>query len=224
MFGLCSEGPDFRPQQPQAHLHQTMIEMGKDDIVASHTQGRIKNDGTHDFSMRMSQSFSALRVVGTVTMASSNTVPSGNVISETPSAGTLVNSGSAVNLTVSTGSATLVSIAVTPTSPSIAKGLTQQFTATGTYSDNSTQNLTNSVTCPGKSLPAGAIEDSVLGRIREARRGICDLREWEQLDRKRQVEALQSSIGRIGYNGVTRQITVRFHPHQTTAAGEESQA
>jgi hypothetical protein len=33
--------------------------------------------------------------------------------------------------------ATLQSIAVTPASPSIAKGLTQQFTATGTYSDSS---------------------------------------------------------------------------------------
>ena len=38
--------------------------------------------------------------------------------------------------------ATLQSIAVTPANPSIAKGLTQQFTATGTYSDSSTQNLT----------------------------------------------------------------------------------
>ena len=37
------------------------------------------------------------------------------------------------------------SIAVTPASPSIAKGLTQQFTATGTYTDNSTANLTTSV-------------------------------------------------------------------------------
>ncbi len=37
---------------------------------------------------------------------------------------------------------TLQSIAVTPASPSIAKGGTQQFTATGTYSDNSTQNIT----------------------------------------------------------------------------------
>jgi len=44
------------------------------------------------------------------------------------------------------GSASLVSIAVTPANPSIAKGATQQFTATGTYSDNSTQNLTSSVT------------------------------------------------------------------------------
>ncbi len=44
------------------------------------------------------------------------------------------------------GLPTLVSIAVTPTSPSIAIGNTQQFTATGTYSDNSTQNLTSTAT------------------------------------------------------------------------------
>ena len=41
--------------------------------------------------------------------------------------------------------ATLTSIAVTPANPSIPKGATQQFTATGTYSDGSTQNLTSSV-------------------------------------------------------------------------------
>jgi hypothetical protein len=44
------------------------------------------------------------------------------------------------------GPPTLVSIAVTPTNPSIAKGTTKQFTATGTYSNNTTQDLTNSVT------------------------------------------------------------------------------
>ncbi len=38
--------------------------------------------------------------------------------------------------------ATLQSIAVTPANPSIAKGVTQQFTATGTYSDSSTANVT----------------------------------------------------------------------------------
>ena len=41
---------------------------------------------------------------------------------------------------------TLVSIAVTPTNPSIAAGTTRQFTATGTYSDGSTQNLTSTAT------------------------------------------------------------------------------
>jgi len=47
-------------------------------------------------------------------------------------------SGSAT-LTVTT--ATLTSITVSPANPTIALGLSQQFTATGTYSDNSTQPL-----------------------------------------------------------------------------------
>jgi hypothetical protein len=44
-------------------------------------------------------------VLGTVTTASSNTVPAGNVISESPVAGTQVNPGSAVNLVFSSGPA-----------------------------------------------------------------------------------------------------------------------
>src|ERR1019366_7671957 len=40
----------------------------------------------------------------------------------------------------------LVSIAVTPTNPSIAAGQQQQFTATGTYRDGSHQDLTSSAT------------------------------------------------------------------------------
>ena len=46
-------------------------------------------------------------------------------------------------LVVST--AALSSIAVTPASPSVAQGVTQQFTATGTYTDRSTQDVTSSV-------------------------------------------------------------------------------
>jgi hypothetical protein len=42
--------------------------------------------------------------------------------------------------------AVLVSIAVTPGNPSVPKGETDQFTATGTYSDKSTQNITTQVT------------------------------------------------------------------------------
>jgi hypothetical protein len=43
---------------------------------------------------------------------------------------------------ITTSNATLESIAVTPTNPSIGTGQTQQFTATGTFSDNRTQDLT----------------------------------------------------------------------------------
>jgi len=60
------------------------------------------------------------------------------------SAGSMT-SGTAV-LTVTAAGVTLKSIAVTPASPSIAVGNTQQFTATGTYSDNSSNNITSSVT------------------------------------------------------------------------------
>lgn len=42
--------------------------------------------------------------------------------------------------------ATLTSITVTPTNPSVAHGVTQQFIATGIFSDNSNQDLTSQVT------------------------------------------------------------------------------
>ncbi|HUJ17270.1 MAG TPA: DUF3443 family protein [Nitrospirota bacterium] len=41
---------------------------------------------------------------------------------------------------------TLKSIAVTPANPNVALGITEQFTATGTYSDNSLRDITTSVT------------------------------------------------------------------------------
>ena len=44
-----------------------------------------------------------------------------------------------------TPTVTLFSITVTPANPSIAPGTTEQFTATGTYSDHSTQDITSSV-------------------------------------------------------------------------------
>lgn len=48
--------------------------------------------------------------------------------------------------TLTVGGAALVSIAVNPSSPSIALGTTQQFTATGTFTDGSNQDLTASAT------------------------------------------------------------------------------
>jgi len=47
--------------------------------------------------------------------------------------------------TVTVTPATLVSIAITPSNPSIANGTSVQLTATGTFSDGSTQDLTTSV-------------------------------------------------------------------------------
>lgn len=54
--------------------------------------------------------------------------------------------GSVTGTTILTvAGSTLVSIFVTPTSPSIVRGATQQFVATGTYGDGSKQNISTSV-------------------------------------------------------------------------------
>ena len=53
---------------------------------------------------------------------------------------------SGTGLATVNSAATLQSIAVTPSNPSISPSKTQQFTATGTYSDGSTKNITTTVT------------------------------------------------------------------------------
>jgi 6-phosphogluconolactonase (cycloisomerase 2 family) len=60
-----------------------------------------------------------------------------------PGGTTCAGPNSQLNVTVSAPA--LVSIVVTPANPSIPRKTTQQFTATGTYTDSSTQNLTSSV-------------------------------------------------------------------------------
>ena len=58
---------------------------------------------------------------------------------------TATNSPQTVSLTGTGTASNLVSIAVTPASAAIAKGTNQQFVATGTSSDGSTQDLTSNV-------------------------------------------------------------------------------
>jgi site-specific DNA recombinase len=64
--------------------------------------------------------------------------------------------------------------------------------------------------CPSKSLPARAIEESVLNRLWEGQPARFDASEWEQMDRNRQVEAMQLAVERVGYDGAARQISIRF--------------
>jgi len=55
-------------------------------------------------------------------------------------------SGISATTTLTVSAATLTAIDITPADPSIVVGTTQQFMATGHYSDNSTQDITASVT------------------------------------------------------------------------------
>jgi hypothetical protein len=63
---------------------------------------------------------------------------------------------------VGSGNATLkklVSIGVTPANPSIALGATEQFTATGNYSDSSTKDITASVIWSSSAKPVATISN-----------------------------------------------------------------
>ena len=75
-------------------------------------------------------------------------------------------------------------------------------------------------TCPSKSLPAQAIEASVLRQMRAAAVEIPEAAEWERMDRPDQLATLQSLVARIGYDGTSQRISIRFHPTATPVRQE----
>jgi Bacterial Ig-like domain (group 2) len=75
---------------------------------------------------------------------------------------TLSGVSGTANLAVTAPSATLASIAVTPATASIAAKATQQFAATGTYSDGSTANITNTVSWTTSSATVATVSASGL--------------------------------------------------------------
>lgn len=108
-----------------------------------------------------------------VTWSSSNTgkavisnSSNSNGLATTLAAGSVTISAAYEGVTGSTTlaitSATLASISVTGAASSVAAGLTDQFTATGNYSDGSTQNLTNSVSWSSSSPSTATINASGL--------------------------------------------------------------
>ena len=64
------------------------------------------------------------------------------------------------NVLLTVSSANLLSIAVTPNNPSLALGLKQTFTATGTFDDASTQDLTLSVTWASSDLGVATVSNA----------------------------------------------------------------
>ena len=91
--------------------------------------------------------FATLANAGSITIMYSVNLPASGSLTNTATVtadnntNTTTNSSS-VTTTIGGSGPTLTSIAVTPLSATIAAAQTQQFTATGTFSDGSTQNLT----------------------------------------------------------------------------------
>ena len=86
---------------------------------------------------------------------------------------TAASGGISTATTLTVGMAALVSIAILPVSPSIPLGATQQLTATGTYTDGSSQNLTQSVTWSSDALSVASV--SATGLATTIGVGVADI-------------------------------------------------
>lgn len=75
--------------------------------------------------------------------------------------------------------------------------------------------------CPSKSLPAQRLEESVLGRLREAQGGGWEVSAWEQLDRIQQMGALRAAVERIGYEGQQQRVSIQFRDREEENGGCE---
>ena len=107
-----------------------------------------------------------MTATGTFDDGSTKTL-TGNVLWSSSDATIATVSTSGVITGVSSGSATitlanLVSIAISPTNPSISNGSTQQFTATGTVQGGSTVDITDSVTWVSSSTSVAQISSGGL--------------------------------------------------------------
>jgi len=133
------------PRQSQTELTSIDVTAANMTLTIGATQqatatGHFSDGTTQDLTAVAGWS-SQSPSVATVSGAGLITAKAAGTSIVTATSGTV--SGS---MTVTVTAATLKSIAVTPANPTLTKGATQQFTATGTFSDNSTQNLTSSVT------------------------------------------------------------------------------
>src|SRR5208337_1352661 len=106
--------------------------------------GTFSDNSTQDITTSVTWSSSNASVARISNTAGSN----GQVTSVAAGTSTITAASGLISgtTTLTVSSATLLSIAVTPANPGIALKTTEQFTATGNYSDNSTQDITTSVT------------------------------------------------------------------------------
>lgn len=94
---------------------------------------------------------------------STTSAPKGLATSVSPGSTFITASFSGVTsnaATLTVNPAVLVSISITPTNPSIALGITQQFTATGVYSDGTTQNLTAAATWMSSNIQIATVSNA----------------------------------------------------------------
>jgi trimeric autotransporter adhesin len=128
--------------------------------------GLYADESSHDVTASVSWSSSDNNIAGVATGGMLTAKSSGNVVITA----TLQGISGTFNVAISPA---LVSIAITPNNPIIANQTTTQFIATGTYSDNSQQNITGSVNWSSSDSSVATISNSAptLGFARAASAG-----------------------------------------------------
>jgi trimeric autotransporter adhesin len=120
------------------------------------------SDGTiEDLTTQVSWTSGDTTIAQVSEAAGTNGLVTGVSIGNTPITATL--GGVQGSITVIVSAATLTSIQITPPNSSIAKGTTQQLTATGVFSDKTTQDLTTSVSWT--SSPEGVATVNATGLV-----------------------------------------------------------
>ena len=124
---------------------QLLLETGTTDRNATYASGSGSTTLVFNYTVQTGDMSNDLDYVAT----SSLTLNGGTIkdVAGNNAALTLPSPGAAGSLSANKNIiiSTLTSIAVTPVNPTVQVGATQQFTATGTYSNGGTQNITGSV-------------------------------------------------------------------------------
>lgn len=122
--------------------------------------GTFSDSSTKDLTQQVTWASSGTAVATVSNAAGSQglakAVAAGGPIDISATRGTIVGRAS---LTVT--DATLVSIAVTPPTATVPKGLTEEFTATGTYTDGSTKDITSEVTWSSSATAVATVSNAV---------------------------------------------------------------
>jgi trimeric autotransporter adhesin len=128
--------------------------------------GRYSDNSTTDLTDVVTWSSTATGAAVISNATGSAGLATGTAIGTTTISAVEPASGLLGSTTLSITPAALVSIAVTPSAPELALGFQQQFTAIGTFSDNTTRDLTETVTWSSSATATATIANTVGSRGR----------------------------------------------------------
>jgi hypothetical protein len=122
--------------------------------------GTYTDATTQDISSSVTWSSSSTATATISNAAGTNGLATTVATGSTTITATHSGSGVSANTSFTVSAAELVSLAITPANSSKALGLTQQFTATGTYTNGTTQDLTTTVTWSSSSTATATISNA----------------------------------------------------------------